>query len=105
MLRTTLIAGLLIASSTTVVLAAEADQQLQAVGEAYTKETLPLLKTFCLDCHSTENQEGELDLERFAALDDVRRSASTWVKVAEMLDNGEMPPKDAEQPSAAERKQ
>jgi hypothetical protein len=46
-----------------------------------------------------------LDLERFASLTDVRRSPRVWQKVAEMLDNGEMPPKKATQPSEAQRKQ
>ncbi|MGE3314254.1 MAG: DUF1587 domain-containing protein, partial [Planctomycetaceae bacterium] len=71
----------------------------------YTQQLKPLLSRFCLDCHSTEKMEGELDLERFGALLDVRKSPHSWQKVAEMLDNGEMPPKDAKQPSAAERKQ
>ena len=73
--------------------------------ESYVAGVRPLAKQFCLDCHSTEAQEGELDLEQFAALDDVRRGTKTWLKVAEMLDNGEMPPKDAEQPTADQRKQ
>ncbi len=64
-----------------------------------------ILKQFCLDCHSTEKQEGELDLQRFTALADVRRDVKAWQKVAEMLDNGEMPPEDSEQPSDAQQKQ
>ncbi len=59
---------------------------------------------FCLTCHSTESMEGELDLERFATVADVRRATRIWQKVAENLDNGEMPPKSAKQPSADERK-
>ena len=57
-----------------------------------------------MKCHSTEEQKGTLDLEQFAKIDDVRRSTRTWLKVAEMLDNGEMPPKDAPQPTAERRK-
>ncbi|MDA1049670.1 MAG: DUF1592 domain-containing protein [Planctomycetota bacterium] len=71
----------------------------------YSERILPGLKQFCLDCHSTEKEEGELDLQRFATLADVRRDPKTWQKVAEMLDNGEMPPEDSEQPSVAQRKQ
>ncbi len=65
----------------------------------------PVLKQYCLDCHSTEKQEGELDLERFASLAEVRRDVNAWQKVAEMLDNGEMPPEDSKQPGDAEREQ
>ena len=63
------------------------------------------MQGLCLKCHSTAEQEGDLDLERFATLDDARRDTKAWLKVAEMLDNGEMPPKKARQPSAEERTQ
>ena len=63
-----------------------------------------MLKKFCLDCHSTEEQEGELDLERFASLEAVRKAPKVWVKVVEMMEDGEMPPKKKAQLSALERK-
>lgn len=63
----------------------------------------PLLKQFCLECHSTKTKEGELDLERFKSLAIVRKDAKAWQKVAEMLDNGEMPPADSPQLSVAQR--
>lgn len=72
----------------------------------YDSRTKPLLKQFCTDCHSTAKPEGELDLERFKSLVEVRRDTNAWLKVVEMLDNGEMPPKDApRQPSADQKKQ
>lgn len=80
-------------------------ESFDVLARAYRQETRPLLKQFCLDCHASAKPEGELDLERFGTIDDVRRSPETWIKVAEMLDNGEMPPKDATSPSPAERKQ
>ena len=46
---------------------------------------------------------GELDLERFSNVGHVRRDLETWLKVVEMLDNGEMPPEDEPQPSTEER--
>ncbi|MEZ5944515.1 MAG: DUF1592 domain-containing protein [Planctomycetaceae bacterium] len=71
----------------------------------YAQSIHPLMAKYCLDCHSTKDQEGELDLERFAALPDVRRDTNTWLKVAEMLGNGEMPPKESDQLSPTEREQ
>ncbi|MBX9652280.1 DUF1592 domain-containing protein [bacterium] len=65
----------------------------------------PLMKQFCLDCHSTAKLEGDLDLERFAKLEDVRSDSKAWVKVVEMLGNGEMPPKESKQLSAAQKKE
>jgi hypothetical protein len=84
--------------------AASPAERLTALGADYPKSIRPLLKKYCLDCHSTEQKEGELDLEQHATFADVRRLASAWQKVAEMLDHNEMPPKDADQPSADERK-
>src|SRR5690242_5677056 len=70
------------------------------LGVEYAHDVRPLMRQYCLGCHSTAKRAGELDLERFAALADVRRSPKAWMRVAEMLDNGEMPPKAARQPSA-----
>lgn len=76
-----------------------------ALAGEYAAWVRPVLVRSCLECHSTAAKEGELDLERFAGLDDVRKAAKTWVKAAEMLDNGEMPPKDAEPLPPDEKKQ
>jgi hypothetical protein len=60
---------------------------------AYAERILPVLRKHCLECHSAAKKKGELDLERFATLEDVRRDLRPWPLVAEMLANGEMPPK------------
>lgn len=75
----------------------------QLSGE-YQKQMLPLLERYCVGCHSKEEQEGELDLERFATLEAVRQAPKVWVKVVEMMEDGEMPPKKKPQLTAAERK-
>ena len=64
----------------------------------------PLLKKYCLDCHSTKAKKGGLDLERFASLDQVRKDLKPWQQMIEMLEAGEMPPKGKPQPTAEERK-
>ena len=61
------------------------------------------LQKYCLDCHSAAEKQGELDLERFRSVADMRRDVVPWQRVVEMMDDGEMPPKEAEaQPSKAE---
>ncbi len=62
------------------------------------------MRQFCLSCHSTAARVGELDLERFATLAEIRRDTKAWLKVVEMLDNGEMPPESARRPSSEQRK-
>ena len=65
----------------------------------------PLLRDYCVTCHSTEKQEGELDLQRFTSLEHVRRQPEVWEHVQEQLSLGEMPPKDAKQLSAEQKQQ
>jgi len=85
--------------------AAEVAQRFEKLEAEFKTQIQPLAKRYCLNCHSTAQQEGELDLERFARVQDFRPATGVWLKVAENLDNGEMPPKDARQPSPQERKQ
>ena len=92
-------------SSTTTVAAEPRVDHFAGLAEEYAEKARPLMKQYCLDCHSTAKQEGELDLERFATLAEVRRGTKVWLKVAEMLDNGEMPPKESKQPLPEQRKQ
>jgi hypothetical protein len=73
------------------------------LGAEYAREIRPLMRRYCLGCHSTAKKAGELDLERFATLADARRGVKAWVHVPEMLDSREMPPKGAKQPTPQER--
>ena len=68
-----------------------------AHGADFPKDILPVLKEHCLGCHSTEKQKGDLDLERFASLDEIKRFPLVWQGVLDQLDSGEMPPKDKPQ--------
>jgi Protein of unknown function (DUF1592)/Protein of unknown function (DUF1588)/Protein of unknown function (DUF1587)/Protein of unknown function (DUF1585)/Protein of unknown function (DUF1595)/Planctomycete cytochrome C len=96
---------LAVLGSRATILAAEPNaDHFAAVRKEYAATARPLVKQYCLGCHSTEKREGELDLERFATLAEVRRGTKAWIKVAEMLDNGEMPPQDAKQPAAEQRR-
>ena len=75
------------------------------LADEYRDRIRPLTQQYCLSCHSTEQQVGELDLEQFATLSDVRSGTKSWLKVIEMLDNGEMPPGFAQQPAPGQRRQ
>ena len=70
----------------------------------YNKQVLPLLETYCMDCHDMETQKGRFDLESLApnmlSDDDV---LERWRLVEEQLHFGDMPPEKKKQPSAAER--
>ena len=61
------------------------------------------LKQYCLSCHSAAEKQGELDLEQFQSVANMRQNVVPWQRVVEMMDDGEMPPKEAEhQPTKVE---
>ena len=70
-----------------------------AAANLLAQDVQPLLKQYCLGCHSTVRHMGDLDLERLASNSD----AKVWQSVVEQLSLGEMPPKGMPQPSDAER--
>jgi hypothetical protein len=70
----------------------------------YATVVRPLVKQYCLSCHSTKVKKGDLDLERFTSLDHLRKDVKPWQAMIEMLESREMPPKSKPQPTAEERK-
>ncbi len=77
--------------------ATDLEQQYQAVIQ-------PLLKSFCIECHSDENAEAEVDLTVFPTTVEVRKQTKVWIKIRQMLDSEQMPPKDSKQPADDQRK-
>ena len=62
-----------------------------------------VLKGHCVSCHGPEKQEGGVRLSALETMDAVDRQA-LFDKVQGVVHLGEMPPKDARQPSDVERK-
>ena len=60
-------------------------------------------KRHCLDCHDTETQEGEVDLETLSFTIATIEQAERWQKVMNVLNSGEMPPEDSERPDGNEK--
>src|SRR5262245_65152260 len=67
----------------------------------FDKSIRPTFREYCLKCHSAEKHKGDLDLERFTSVDEVKRQPKVWQQVIEQLTQNEMPPKDQQQPAAA----
>jgi hypothetical protein len=72
--------------------------------DEYAKIIRPMLTKYCHECHAGKQPEADLDLSRFVTQADVRKATKVWVKVGEILDCVQMPPKDAVQPTENERK-
>ncbi|MBP7948095.1 MAG: DUF1592 domain-containing protein [Verrucomicrobiales bacterium] len=86
--------GLLVLFATGNLQAAEPESNPAA---DYEDGIRPLLREFCNNCHSTEKQKGDLDLERFATFEAVRHEPELWERTLEQLNDAEMPPKEKPQ--------
>lgn len=67
-------------------------------------ELSSFLENHCYECHDADSAKGDLNLEALSIdltnVDQARR----WTAVHDRIARGEMPPKDADQPSGADRK-
>jgi hypothetical protein len=70
-------------------------EYLQRRSDEFQETILPILQQYCWTCHSSERQEGDLDLERFVDLASVKKETVVWEHVLDQLSVGEMPPKDS----------
>ena len=82
--------------------AAEVDA-LHALERDYPARIQPVLKEYCLNCHSAGKHKGDLDLERFKSFSEVLNQPKVWRRALEQITEGEMPPSEKAQPTAAER--
>ncbi|MEZ6067131.1 MAG: DUF1592 domain-containing protein [Planctomycetaceae bacterium] len=62
-----------------------------------------LLKQYCVDCHSGANAENGFDIDELGR--DLQRPEvmAQWVRLFDRVERGEMPPKNSDQPAAADR--
>lgn len=76
----------------------DSNSTVVAEQDVFQTNVRPFLKNFCLDCHSGDGAESDLDLDRFANTDDVTADLECWSRVLTRLEQGDMPPSDAAQP-------
>lgn len=72
--------------------------------QVFESNVRPLLSEYCNDCHSTKKQKGDLDLERFTSIAELKKHPMIWEGVLEQLANNEMPPKDKTQLSPDQKR-
>jgi hypothetical protein len=61
------------------------------------------LETHCFDCHNAEGKEAALDLSALKYDPEDQASVARWIQIHDRVTSGEMPPKEADQPSKEER--
>jgi len=67
------------------------------------KDVLPMLETYCFDCHDSATAKGDIDLESALAQKPLVRNRLLWENVAERVKMGDMPPKKKSQPADSDR--
>ena len=69
----------------------------------YQNNILPLLEVYCLDCHSNDKAEADVNFDNFRTIQDIKKDPKVWIKVDRMLSSRQMPPRDSDQPSKNDR--
>ncbi|MDG1510060.1 MAG: DUF1592 domain-containing protein [Mariniblastus sp.] len=69
----------------------------------FPKKHRAFFRAHCLDCHNSETQEGQVDLETLPFRIATIEEAELWQKVLDALNSGEMPPEDSQQPGNKEK--
>jgi hypothetical protein len=64
---------------------------------------LAILEAACFDCHSGDQPEAAVALDRLLAASDLTRDFRTWQAVREQIEAGRMPPKESGELVAADR--
>lgn len=75
------------------------DAPVAAMPEAH----FEFLSNYCLDCHDSLTEKGEVNLEDLSFELNSHEAAETWQKVLNVMNSGEMPPEDKTQPEAGEK--
>jgi hypothetical protein len=76
----------------------------RATPPEFSKAGVAFLQKHCAACHGREKQKAGLTLHEFRDDSSVLRARRTWKEILNVVENGEMPPDDREQPSAEERR-
>lgn len=92
----------LIASLTLAVASANAADDL---AQTYAKQIYPLLVRSCEKCHGKTPTDNDLNLTSFGSTQAILARPQTLSNIAERVRGGDMPPKEAPQPSQEEREQ
>jgi hypothetical protein len=71
-------------------------------GDAFQRRVLPFVERYCVDCHSTDYNEGKIVLDRFPDQAAAVADDTTWFRVLKAIEGRLMPPADMPQPTAEE---
>ena len=87
--------AVVVSASITSLVNAQSPQQV------FVKDIQPIIRTFCYDCHNAELQEGKGRLDNLNPDLVGGPDAQRWHHALDMINQGDMPPEDAEHPDEA----
>ena len=81
-----------------VLAAAIVLSQVSARAAQFDRDILPVLKTYCYDCHGDGAQKGGVSFDTFDSPDKLVTDLDLWSRVLSQVSFGNMPPGDKSQP-------
>ena len=72
--------------------------------EIYEKEIVPILATYCFDCHTDGIEKGDFAMDQFEDLEKHLDDKKHWLPIWNNLRSQIMPPSEEDQPSTEEKK-
>ena len=94
-----ILAILLLITAASSSLAQDTDRKLETVS------IKPLVAKYCLECHSADDPNGDVQLDELSDKLSQGEDAEAWHAALDVINAGDMPPEYAEQPSQQEREQ
>jgi hypothetical protein len=76
----------------------------QDAATAFKSHVLPIFAARCAECHGKEEPQAKLDLTQPHSLAQLRNETRQWFRVLDRIEDGSMPPADADPLTAAEKK-
>ena len=74
-----------------------------AVEREWSEQVLPVIEHYCYDCHGDGVEKGDLSLDQFREVADLRQQRDLWLEVEKHIALRLMPPLDEPQMSAREQ--
>ncbi|TWT58136.1 hypothetical protein KOR42_15070 [Thalassoglobus neptunius] len=68
----------------------------------FEEHVAPFLRQYCWDCHTEDFAESGVKFDRFTNSSNIQEEVEFWEKVTRLIQQGQMPPADADQPSGEE---
>ena len=76
----------------------EAQTAAAELDRRWKTEVLPLVATYCHDCHGDGMKKGELAIDRYDSIAEMQEHREVWKRIRDHLRHRLMPPPDEDQP-------